>query len=325
MRRWITAVCAIVVASASMAGPAPSGPTVLGGNLGPVQRISLSPDGRTVAAEIAGPESTQGIYLVERKALGPQAGKAAQLTKLVAHGSDFRWGPDGRRFVFDREEDSAACDPDGQVLWTGDRSAQQRTRLTCGSMGCWSPDGAKIVFVRKGSLYEIALGTRKTSLLLASVGRHSAAFDPVFSPDGKSVYFGREDGRLWTLATSSGKSRPVTRAVSGAADGQPAVSPDGRLVAFSRGYYGSVRSVEGSRLALSHEILVIDTDTGKAQSVTTRSSGLSDESPQWLPDGRTMLFVRTFLDTGDTRIMSIAVPDGRGFGIPDPSPRICDP
>jgi len=111
-----------------------------------------------------------------------------------------------------------------------------------------------------------------------------------WSPDGKTVYFAlREAGRIEPLSTNldifaapaDGSARPVNlTADNKATDTQPAVSPDGRKLAYLAmrrpGY-------ESDRLVLT----VRDLATGKAVSLTERWDR-SVGSIAWAPDSRSL-------------------------------------
>lgn len=74
----------------------------------------------------------------------------------------------------------------------------------------------------------------------ASVAREDVERDAVFTPDGREVVFAARRGgghlRIWAVEVATGKSRALTDGAQD--DDQPAVSPDGRHVAFARGESG---------------------------------------------------------------------------------------
>lgn len=111
-----------------------------------------------------------------------------------------------------------------------------------------SPDGGTIVFVssRSGSdalwvwpdrpLHEGPLdpGPRATA------AREDIERDAMFTRDGRTVVFAARRGgghlRLWSVELATGSARALTDGRQD--DDQPAVSPDGRWVAFARGEAG---------------------------------------------------------------------------------------
>jgi len=118
-----------------------------------------------------------------------------------------------------------------------------------------------------------------------------------FSPDGKTLYFAlREAGRIEPLSTnldifavpSDGSSAPVNlTAANHATDNLPAVSPDGRTLAYAAmarpGY-------EADRMVLQ----LRDLATGTVRPLT-QAWDRSVDSIEWAPDGKSLL-----VTAGDT-------------------------
>jgi dipeptidyl aminopeptidase/acylaminoacyl peptidase len=91
---------------------------------------------------------------------------------------------------------------------------------------------------------------------------------------------GRE--RLWLASTAErGEARALTAAE--ASSSQPAISPDGRMLAF-------VRKPQGSRV---RQLWVMPLDGGEARRVTDLPLGVQD--PKWLPDGTRVVVVAPLL------------------------------
>ena len=102
----------------------------------------------------------------------------------------------------------------------------------------WSRGGTRITFVARPSgaaaggnvVVTWADGSHPIQLTSNAAGSTRDVHDPVFSPDGTSVYFGLFDGTLWTLARApaDGSAAPTTvfrlgsnvRAVRFSVDGQ---------------------------------------------------------------------------------------------------------
>ena len=111
-----------------------------------------------------------------------------------------------------------------------------------------SPDGRTVVFVssRGGSdalwvwpdrpLHEGPLDPGPK----ATPARENVERDAVFTPDGSTVVFAARRGggrlRLWAVELATGTARALTDGRQD--DDQPAISPDGRWVAFARGEAG---------------------------------------------------------------------------------------
>ncbi|NOT33620.1 MAG: S9 family peptidase [Candidatus Eisenbacteria bacterium] len=106
---------------------------------------------------------------------------------------------------------------------------------------------------------------------------------PVAAPDGSFLVapvtrfeLERNSGRtrLWRIPTGGGEPVPLTSPE--VSSGEPALSPDGRRLAFTR-------KLDGGRA----QVWVMPLDGGEAQKVTELPLGASD--PLWLPDGSGLL------------------------------------
>lgn len=152
-----------------------------------------------------------------------------------------------------------------------------------------SPDGAAVAFqgfagVEQPDVYVIPLAGGAPLQLTAAAG-----FDgkPSWAPDGSALYFlsdrsGR--GEIWRTAPDGTMVDPVlvtTPALGGAVMGRPAVSPDGRALAFPRASAGGQTRVVVRTIATGAERVLADADdgepswdaTGAYLAVVTRTSG----------------------------------------------------
>ncbi len=132
------------------------------------------------------------------------------------------------------------------------------------------------------TLYPARAGRRSlTAQDLWAVPRVGA---PVPAPDGAwlAVTVTRYDveknagrGRIWRVPSRGGEPRPLTS--SELSSGEPAFSPDGRRLVFTR-------KVDGGKAQLH----VMPLDGGEAQKLTDLPLGVFD--PTWLPDGSGIVF-----------------------------------
>lgn len=202
-----------------------------------------SPDGEWIAYHASG----AGIWIVPAK--------GGEARKLVDLGSHPAWSPDGSHIAFQSQPlvDLAAnaipaLSP--STIWVVSREGGAARRLTRpgeppGGHGApsWSPDGRRIVFSaadrRIAEIWSVAASGEHLARL---VQNQPYAFDPVYAPDGRSVYYCSWSGRftygIWKVLVSPGDGRP---------EGLPsevvnlgplrlrhaAVSRDGRKIAYS--------------------------------------------------------------------------------------------
>jgi Tol biopolymer transport system component len=104
-------------------------------------------------------------------------------------------------------------------------------------------------------------------------------------PAGRETYLNKH---LTRVDLTGGAHHPLTRNVRWS-DIEPAVSPNGRRIAFIRGPAGN--SAEPVSLISSRQLFLTDAH-GTHLHRLSNAPGWSDAGPIWSPDGRWLLFVR---------------------------------
>jgi TolB protein len=107
---------------------------------------------------------------------------------------------------------------------------------------------------------------------------NSSAIDtePVFTPDGKSIYFVSDRGgspQIYRVAASGGPADRVT--FNGNYNISPALSPDGRTLAYV------------NRNGSEFKVMTMDIAGGTVQTV---SDTVDDESPSFAPNGKLIIY-----------------------------------
>jgi len=172
----------------------------------------------------------------------------------------------------------------------------------------WSPDGLKLAFSRgigrNGEVYTMnADGTGETQLT------HASCWGPRWSPDGSKIAFAsyRDDDPATPEITSqvyvmdadgANQSRLTHSTVS---DFEPAWSPDGTRIAFTRYVQGVRRDIYTMNADGSGEVcLTAEIDT----------YWQSPNSPDWSPDGTLIAF--HFYWSSTQYAIYVMYPDGSG-------------
>ncbi len=98
----------------------------------------------------------------------------------------------------------------------------------------WLPDGSGVVYLAGASdvrsvMLEDAAGSPAPKVLAADVARNSSIS---VSADGRYVLYGGIDGDIWYVETAGGD--PIRFRETDDIEDQPALSPDGRTIAYSR-------------------------------------------------------------------------------------------
>src|SRR5687768_2909140 len=199
---------------------------------------TYSPDGKQIAYSLRG----GGLFVV---------GATGESTRrLTPFGSYPAWSPDGRRIVFSSEEVDTPYNTLGAGrLWIVDASGGEPSEIALdlgtrdfgGYQPSWSPSGARIA-------YWVNVSGQRDLETVSVAGRdrvkvtNDAALDwaPVWSPDGKFLYFASDRGGamgLWRIAVNeeSGQARGSPEPVASGVDVDmdlPHLSKDGNTLIF---------------------------------------------------------------------------------------------
>ena len=232
-----------------------------------------------VAALLLRDQSARGMLV---------AGQTRQLTFDAGLELDPAISPDGQMLAY------IAGGPEAGELFVkqrdGDRPVQPAPTLPRPQRSPkWSPDGTRIALQTPTGIFVIpALGG------LAHLVPGSDSVGPLFgldwSPDGSQLAYS-SGGKLYVADVEKGGRRLLHEGrwdIRGAS--APAWSPDGRFIAFivenADFVYGSVGNF--ANFAPTRLALVTLADSAET---TLVDDGAMNLSPQWLPDGRGLLFV----------------------------------
>ena len=195
---------------------------------------AFSPDGSQIAFHIS--DANGGIFI---------AGATGESVRRVTQvGFDPAWSPDGTQIAYGTEEVDEPSSRLGEsaVYVVGISGGEPRKLVNADAIQpSWSPSGSRIVYWSNN-------GGQRDIFTVASTGgkpvavTNDAAIDwsPVWSPDGKFIYFSSDRGtamNLWRVEVDESSGRvlgapePVTAGVQASA-ALPTFSEDGSRLAF---------------------------------------------------------------------------------------------
>jgi serine/threonine protein kinase len=189
---------------------------------------AFSPDGNLIAFHSA--REPSGLYIMEATGENPR-----RLSDVGYHPS---WSPDGKQIVVGTEwvgvHSNKSTSP--SALWIIDVATGAKRLLTEGDAAqpSWSPDGGRIAY-----WYWSSQGRGDIATVPAAGGppvrvtaEDSTDWNPVWSPDGKYIYFSSDRGgsmNLWRIAVDEKTGKAL-----GAAEAVPTPSRYALSVSFSR-------------------------------------------------------------------------------------------
>ncbi len=245
---------------------------------------SFSPDGRQIA--FRSERDGGGLYLM------PARGGAAR--RLTDFGFNPAWSPDGREIAFGTKNIvSPQIRTTESEVFRVDVATGALRQVTAGDAAqpSWSPDGRRIAY---WGLVPQA-GRRVLWTIPAEGGKAVPVIDddhlnwnPVWSPDGRYLYFASDRGgimNLWKVpidersGQARGEPEPVT--TSQQTGMLPSLSRDGRRIAYAS---------EGSKGAIAR--IVFDPVAGKAFGPATTLPQPAGDLISCLasPDGKWLLY-----------------------------------
>ena len=316
--RWrVAAIAAAIVAGAALLATAALGIgdrllSLIQGKPTPldVQAPAWSRDGRTIVF-VSWRDGNGEVYAMDADGSRPR-----NLTQHPAKDVQPAWSPDGRRIAFVSRRDG------NSEVYVMDADGSKKRNLTRDRANedypTWSPDGRRIAFlrgrlhgnprpgrdVRRWYLYDLYVvnadgsGLRRPTLRVPegtpeTTGPHKGG-QVVWSPDGRTIYF----GRYLVRTDGSGARRlpyiPLTAVWS----------PDGRRIAFAaQPDWCRTRPCYSSH----SDIYVMNAD-GSGKRMLTHNARYNAE-PAWSPDGRKIAFRSAQNGNRDIYVMNA---DGSG-------------
>ena len=158
----------------------------------------------------------------------------------------------------------------------------------------FSPDGNKVAMTLEqggnSDIYVMDLRTRASTRLTSDPAIDTA---PSFSPDGSQIAFESDRGgtqQIYIMGADGSNQHRIS--FGSGRNGTPVWSPRGDLIAFTKQEGGTFR------------VGVMHTD-GSGERIIT--DGWHDEGPTWAPNGRVLMFTRSYQGGRGSQIWSVDI------------------
>ena len=256
-----------------------------------------SPDGRYLGFISARQDAKGGqVWILDRR-----GGEAQQVTKVKGGVSQIAWSPDSRRLalVLDEETDSVA---------RKDTSEHKTPKPIVIDRYNFKRDVAGILGTKRSHLALFDIATKQVDTLTRGLDDDDL---PSWSPDGRRIAFVRQalpepgharDDDIFVIEARPGAiPRQLTDFV-GPDGGRPSWSPDGRMIAFTRGDEPKYSAYHLNKLA------VVPSDASAPARVVTTSLDRPVSSPRFSADGNSVFALVT--DDRTQQFVRIRVADG---------------
>jgi len=291
--------------------------------------VDVSPDGNSIAFALLGDIYTMPIT----------GGTPVRIAEGLAWEVQPRFSPDGNRIAFTSDRGG------GDNIWIMNRDGSDKKQVTKEefrllNQPSWSPDGRYVV-AKKHFTTQRSLGTGEIWIYHVSGGggvqlvkkpsetHQKELGEPIYAPDGKSVYYTRNitPGSTFIYAQDSNsdlfnieqydlETGEVTTAVSGLGGSvRPSPSPDGKKIAFvRREMTQSKLYVKDLESGIERKIYDdLDQDVQETWAVTGVYPNMD-----WTPDSQSIIFwsggkiQRVSADGGTASVIPFRISDTRG-------------
>jgi len=229
------------------------------------------------------------------------SGESVRITGLPATPGSIAWSPDGRRIAY-----SMLVPEEGARLGSlppRPEGAQWAEPLQLISSVTYRADGQGYIRPGFSHLFVVPSDGGAPRQLTAGAFHHDGTLS--WAPDGQRLYFSANRTADWereaaeseihSVHVASGAIETLTRRVG--PDFSPAVSPDGRHIAYT--------GFDDQRLGYHNSLLYVMDRDGANRRVLTQSLDRGVESPVWAADGRSIYV--SYDDRGGTRVARVGL------------------
>ena len=260
-----------------------------------LETVDIAPNGTTMAYRVNRFQDLDAAPPADIFVAGVDGSHPVRITNDGRHDTQPAWSPDGKSIAYISLPAETSGNFQVRVMaadGSGDRTLVDQVARTL--YPTWSPDGRSIAYESRNGLTPmlavVDVATGKSRWLTSTAG----AGQPEWSRDG-IVYFDTGTGAIRQTSPDGNTSRTLVAKT----DGSPAVSRDGRHLAYLNQDVGS------------EQLWVANPEGGKPREVT-QTSGLDVQDAAWAPDGR-LFFVSlgrrdpTLTDLGKSLAMSALI------------------